>query len=1039
MIRHIISFSVKNKIFILFSTIFIVILGIWSLTRVPIDAVPDITNNQVQVITQTPNLSTADIEQFITYPVELAVANLPGVEEIRSISRFGLSVTTIVFKDNLGTYLPRQLVLEKLDEIKGQIPEGMGNTFLGPITTGLGEIYQYTLEVDPEYESVYDLYDLRTIQDWIIRRQMALVPGVIEVNAFGGYVKQYEVAISPNTLNSMGVTFQEIISSLQDNNANTGGAYIEKDHMANYIRGDGLIRSHTDIEEIVVKVQNNIPITIKDIGKVQVGHGVRYGAFTKDGKGEGVGGIILMMKGENSNQVIKSVKERMSEIQKSLPEGITIEPFLDRSKLIKSTTSTVVNNLTEGALIVIFVLVFLLGNFRGGLIVASIIPLSLLFALILMNVFGVWANLMSLGAIDFGIIVDGAVIIVEGSVFLIAKRGLGYHTLTKEAREEMVIDSSSKMMNAAFFGQLIILIVFLPILSLKGIEGKMFKPMAYTFIFAMIGVIILCLTYVPAATAYFVRVKKSNKIYLGDRFISWLEDIYLKVIKTSIQYSFLIIAIAIGLMAGSVVVFQKLGGEFIPKLDEGDIAFHDILKPGSSLSEGIEVTTKVERTILDNFPEAERVLSRIGVSDVPIDLMPMDAADCFIILKPKSEWTTAKTKEELIESIKEKLLTIPGVNYEFTQPIEMRFNELMTGVREDIAIKIFGDDLEILEIKANQVADLISDIEGIGDLRVEATSGLPQITIKYKRERLAQYGLVIKELNNIVESAFGGFTAGVVYENEKRFDLVVRLDKKHRTEIRDIKQLFVEIPNGSLIPLQEIAEISYKPGPMQISRDNTKRRTYVGVNVRGRDVQSLVSDIQDRLNRSLELPPGYYLEYGGAFENLKKATERLSIVVPASLGLIFILIFISLKSFKQTVIIYVSIPFAAIGGVLSLWFRDMPFSISAGIGFIVLFGIAVLNGLVLMHGWNDLKSKSTPLIQRTTEGAKRRVRPILLTASTDILGFLPMAIATSAGAEVQRPLATVVIGGMVSATVLTLIVLPILYQWTEKTKRTFQA
>lgn len=1032
MINQIISFSIKNKLIIGLLTLALIIGGIWSITKVPLDAVPDITNNQVQVITQAPNLGTEDIEQFVTYPVEVAMANLPGVTEIRSVSRFGLSVVTIVFEDDMGTYLPRQLVGEKLTEVKEEIPQGFGEPSMGPISTGLGEIYQYTLEVDSAYRNQYSSSDLRTMQDWIVRRQMAMVPGVVEVNAFGGNIKQYEVAVDPDELKAIGLTISDIFNALEKNNQNTGGAYIEKDHYANFIRGEGLARSLKDLENIVVTNVNGLPITIKDVAKVGFGKAVRYGAFTKDGKGEAVGGMILMLKGANSNDVIQAVKQRVSEIQKSLPEGVTIEPFLDRSALIAKTTSTVSQNLMEGALIVIFVLVFLLGNWRGGLIVASTIPLSLLFAFILMNVFDVWANLMSLGAIDFGIIVDGAVIIVEGTVFLLHDKVLKKQNITAKVRNEVAYSASSKMMNSAFFGQLIILIVFIPILALQGVEGKMFQPMALTFMFAMIGVMILCLTYVPMMSAWFIRMNPKNKTSWGDRFVIWLENIYEPTLGRALRGAKWVIVSAIVLLGLAVFTFTRMGGEFIPQLDEGDIAFHVILKPGSSLSESIETATKIERILLAEFPEVKHAMTRFGVADVPTDPMPMDIGDCFVLLKPQDEWVSADSKEELIEKIKEAVSVVPGVNYEFTQPIEMRFNELLTGVREDIAVKLFGEDLDILATKAEEMGKIISTVQGVGDMKVEATSGLPQMTVQYNRHKLAQYGLHVEDLNTVIQSAFSGGKAGVIFEGEKRFDLVVRLDEQHRTSIDDLKNLYVNLPNGSQIPLKELADISYQPGPMQISRDNTNRRTYVGINVRGRDVKSLVEEIQQKLDAQLDLPPGYYIRYGGAFENLERASKRLQIVVPIALGLIFLLIFFALKSFKQSMMIYMAIPLAAIGGIFSLWLRDMPFSISAGVGFIVLFGVAVLNGLVLISGWNELKEEGvSDLNERIRLGARRRIRPILLTALTDVLGFLPMAISTSAGAEVQQPLATVVIGGMITATLLTLFVLPILYRWVE--------
>ena len=1032
MINKIIDFSINNKFIIGLLTLTIIGAGIWSMTKVPIDAVPDITNNQVQVITQAPNLGTEDIEQIVTYPIEVAMSNLPDVQEIRSISRFGLSVVTIVFDDDMGTYLPRQLVAEKLNEVKEQIPAGFGEPTMGPISTGLGEIYQYTLKVAPEYKDKYSVTDLRTIQDWIVQRQMAMVEGVVEVNAIGGKIKQYEVAVDPNDLNAIGLTITDVFNALEVNNQNTGGAYIEKNHQANFIRGEGLVRSLEDIKKITVKNINNIPVTIGDIATVQFGSAIRYGALTQDGEGEVVGGLVMMLKGANSNDVISNVKERMAQIEKSLPEGVIIEPLLDRSKLIGETTSTVTTNLIEGALIVIFVLIFLLGNWRGGLIVASTIPLSLLFAFILMNVFDVWVNLMSLGAIDFGIIVDGAVIIVESTVFLIASQVLKKKQLTSKERDKVASNASKKMMNAAFFGQLIILIVFLPILALQGIEGKMFKPMALTFIFAMIGAMVLCLTYVPMMSALVLRAPKNDKKSYGDRFVHWVEDKYQPLLVRALRKGKWVIGIAVVLFGITVFMFSRMGGEFIPQLDEGDIAFHAILKPGSSLTETIETTTKIEQIVKAKFPEVDKIVSRIGVAEIPTDPMPMDLADVFVILKPKSEWTTAETKDELIEKMKEAVEIVPGVNYEFTQPIEMRFNELLEGVREDIAIKLYGEDIDILSQKAEEISKIIAGTDGIGDMKAEATTGLPQMTINYNRNKLAQYGLQINTLNQTVQSAFAGGTAGVIFEGEKRFDLVVRLSSQNRTDITDVQNLYINLPSGAQIPLREIADVSYKAGPMQISRDNTNRRTYVGVNVRGRDVKSLVTEIKSKLDTQLELPSGYFIRYGGAFENLERASNRLQTVVPVALLLIFILIYFALKSLPQTLMIYIAIPMATIGGVVALWLRDMPFSISAGVGFIVLFGVAVLNGLVMISGLNELKEEGvTNLKDRIVEGTKRRIRPIMLTAFTDVLGFLPMAISSSAGAEVQRPLATVVIGGLLTSTLLTLFVLPILYHWVE--------
>lgn len=1034
MINNIISFSIKNKALVWLMTIGLIIGGIYSATKVPLDAVPDITNNQVLVITTAPNLGTEDIEQFVTYQVELAMANLPDVTEIRSVSRFGLSVVTIVFKDDAGTYLPRQLVSEALNEVKEKIPKGFGEPFMAPISSGLGEIYQYTLEVDPKFEDKYDDMELRSIQDWIVKRQMAMLPGVVEVNSFGGHGKQYEVAVNPDKLRSMNLTILDIFEALENNNQNTGAAYIEKNHQANFIRGEGLMRSSDDIKNTLVKNINNKPVFIRDVAKVKFGSFLRYGAFTKNGKGEAVGGIVMMLKGENSNDVIKNVKERIALIQKSLPEGVAIKPFLDRSKLIKSTTSTVAENLSIGALIVIFILVIFLGNLRGGLIVASTIPLALLFAFIMMKIFGVWANLMSLGALDFGILIDGAVIIIESMIYYLHKKNYIGTKITQQKRDELAYKSSSKMMNSAFFGQLIILIVFIPVLALQGIEGKMFIPMAMTFGFAVIGVALLSLTYIPMMASTFLNPPKTNKKTWGDKAIAKIENIYTPAVDWSLRKGKFIIIAAIVLLIFGGFLFSRMGAEFMPKLDEGDFAFQAILKPGTSLSELVKTSTRLEQIVMNNFPdEVASIQSRIGVADLPMDPMPIDIADIFVILKPKSEWKKVKSKKELVEKVKEKVSVLPGINFEFTQPIEMRFNELLTGIREDVAVKLYGDDLNILADKAEEITSLISGIRGIAGVKAEATRGLPQITVKYNRNELAKYDLNINELNKVLETAFSGSTAGKIYEGERMFDLVVRLDEQHRTSIDDIRDLFVNLPDGNQIPLKTVADVSYKAGPMQIGRDNTNRRTYVGINVEGRDIKSLVEEIQQTLDEKLELPTGYYIRYGGAFENLERATKRLSMVVPLALALIFMLVFFAVKSIKQSMMIYIAIPFAAVGGIFSLYLRGMPLSISAGVGFIVLFGVAVLNGLVLISGFNEMKAEGKySLLEIIKKGSVRRIRPILLTASTDILGFLPMAVSASAGAEIQRPLATVVIGGMLSSTLLTLIVLPILYKWVEE-------
>ena len=1029
MIDYIIAYSIRNKFLIGLAVLGIIGWGIYSLSQLPIDAVPDITNNQVQIITVSPTLAAQEVEQFISYPVELAMQNLPGVEEIRSISRFGLSVVTVVFKDKMGTYLPRQLVSEKLIEAKAEIPDGFGEPGMAPITTGLGEIYQYVLRAKEGYEDKYNAMELRTIQDWIVKRQLAGTPGLVEVNSFGGYLKQYEVGINPERLRSMNVTVSEIFEALQQNNENTGGSYIEKGPNAYFIRGEGMVKSLEDIGDIVIKTVEGIPVFTRDVARVHFGSAPRFGAMTRNGEGEVTGGMVLMLKGENTEAVIGNVKERIEQIQKTLPEGLLIEPFIDRTKFIDKTIHTVSKNLLEGGLIVIFVLVLLLGNFRAGFIVASIIPLAMLFAISLMNLFGVSANLMSLGAIDFGLVVDGAVIIVENVIFTISyKYGKLNRMLSSDERDNLTNSSASRMMRSALFGQIIILIVYFPILSLTGIEGKMFGPMAMTVSFVIIGAIILCLTYVPMMAALLLRKGESEKKTISDSIMTGLHRIYTPVIKAALNHRILTIVLAVALFGLSLFTFSNMGGEFIPKLEEGDLAVNFSIKPGSSLSQTVKTGTQLEKIILENFPEVNEVLTRVGAAEIPTDPMPIESGDLFILLKEKEEWTTADNLPELVDSIKEKMSLIPGVNFEFSQPIELRFNELMTGVRSDIAIKIYGEDLDILFENANKLNGIIQGIPGVGDTKVEQIVGLPQMLFQYKRNKLAQYGLQVEELNHLVKTAFAGDATGVVFEGEKRFDLVVRLEENFRKDIGNIENLYVNLPGGAQVPLKEVADINLKEGPMQISRDNAKRRIVVGVNVRNRDVQSVVEDMQHALASQLKLPPGYYITYGGQFENLTKAKERLGVAVPIALLLILLMLFFAFNSMTQALLIFTAIPFSAIGGVFALHFRGMNFNISAGIGFIALFGVAVLFGILLVNYFNQLKEEGvTDVKERILKGTKIILRPLIIAAALAILGFLPMALSTSAGAEVQKPLATVVIGGLISATILTLVMLPVLY------------
>jgi cobalt-zinc-cadmium resistance protein CzcA len=929
---------------------------------------------------------------------------------------------------------------KKIKSASENIPEGFGTPQMGPITTGLGEIYQYILDVKPGYEDKYSNTELRTIQDWIIKRQLSGIPGVVEVNTWGGHLKQYEVAINTHKLNAMNITASEIFTALEKNNSVSGGGYIEKENQAYFIRGEGLISSLEDIGNIVVKTQNGFPIYVKDIAKVQFGSAPRFGAITGNGEGEKVLGQVMMLKDGNSNQVIKDVQDRVAEISESLPEGVYINPFLDRSVLIGKTTFTIAENLILGVLIVIFVVVLLLGNFRSGLVVASVIPLSLLFTISMMYIFGVDANLMSMGAIDFGIIIDGAVIIVEFVAFKISTNASKLNALPlgerQLAKDNLTVKSSSKMMNSAIFGQLIILIVFIPILSLSGVEGKMFIPMAQTFSFALIGAMLLCFTYVPVAAAVFLKPTEVSKRNISVRIMTFLNRFYEPTIRWALGAKKLVLGVAVLILAGTIYLFSTMGGEFIPTLDEGDFVIQPVLKTGTSLSNTIAITTQIENILIDNFPEVDQVVSRIGAAEVPTDPMSMEESDVIITLKPKKEWVSAKSKNELAEKFKEALAIIPGMEVEFTQPIEMRFNELITGVRADIAIKIFGEDLDILSSKGNEIKNLVENIEGVDDIIVEKVAGLPEMNVKFNRAKIARYGLNIKDLNEMIAMGFAGKSLGSIFEGEKRFDLVVRLDENNRRDLSNLQNLYVDTPSGEKVPLRELAEIKYSKGAAQISRDDTKRRIVVGINVRSRDLQSVVDDVQELIDANIKLPVGYTIDYGGQFENLQSAKDRLLIAVPVALLLIFVMLYFAFNSVKEALMIYSAIPLAAVGGVLLLWLRDMPFSISAGVGFIALFGIAVLNGIVLIEHFKELKKEGMKdKKELIIQGTKDRLRAVLLTASAAALGFLPMAISTNAGAEIQRPLATVVIGGLVTATFLTLIVLPVLYSIFDSDKK----
>lgn len=1026
MLNKIIQFSIKNKLIIGVMTLALIIWGLWSASKLPVDALPDVTNNQVVVITQAPTLAAQEVEQFITYPVERALSNVQGIDEMRSFSRFGLSVITVVFKEDMDIYFARQLIAEKLKTAEEEIPKGMGSPEMGPVTTGLGEIYQYVIHPKKGSEAKYSAMELRTMQDWIVGRQLTGIAGVAEVSGFGGISKQYEVAVSPDRLKAMNVTLPEVFVALEKNNENTGGAYIDRKPNAYFIRGVGLVKTFADIENIVIKIQSGVPVLIKDVGTVQFGSPPRYGAMTYNGEKEVVGGIVMMMKGANSASVVKLVKERMVTVQKSLPDDVEIEAFLDRTNLIDRAINTVKTNLIEGALIVILVLVLFLGNWRAGLIVASAIPLSLLFALALMNLFGVSANLMSLGAIDFGLIVDGAVIIVEATLHYLGSQKLAGR-LTQHQMDHVVEGSAKKMMSSAAFGQIIILIVYLPILSLQGVEGKMFRPMAETVAFAILGALLLSLTYIPMMSALFLSKNTKHKKNFSDKMMDLFQRGYAPLLKGALKIKYAIVAVAVGLLIIAVFIFKNMGGEFIPTLEEGDYAIEFVLPQGSSLSQTTETVMMAERMLM-KFPEVKMVIGKTGAGDVATDPMPPEATDLMVILKDKKEWKSNLGFYELSDKMRDKLSEIPGVIAEPSQPIQMRFNELMTGIRQDVAIKIFGENLDSLVTYANKVAKVIGSIEGITQPQVERVDGLPQITIEYDRAKLAGYGLNIEDINHVVSTAFAGEEAGVVFENERKFDLVLRLDSTHRTNLDDVSELFVPMSNGNQIPLSQVASVSFKSGPAQISRESGKRRIYVSFNVSGRDVASVVKEAQQKLDAKVKLPAGYYYTYGGTFENLQKASARLMIVVPLALALIFFMLYFTFNSVKNASLIFTAIPMSAIGGVFALLLRGMPFSISAGVGFIALFGVAVLNGIVLISTFNQLeKDGMKDIMQRVREGTRIRLRPVLMTASVAALGFIPMAFSSGAGAEVQKPLATVVIGGLITATLLTLVVLPCLY------------
>lgn len=1030
MFKAIVHFSIQKKLFVGLTTLFLLLGGIYAMMTLPIDAVPDITNNQVQIVTVSPTLAPQEVEQLITMPIEIAMSNIMNVEEIRSVSRFGLSLVTVVFKESVPTLDARQLINEQIQTVAGEIPTELGTPELMPITTGLGEIYQYVLRVEPGYEEKYDAMELRTIQDWIVKRQLSGIPGIVEINSFGGYLKQYEVAVDLDALYSLNITIGEVFEALNRNNQNTGGSYIEKINKAYYIRSEGMIGKIKDIERIVITNRGGIPIHISDVGSVRFGSAKRFGAMTKDGEGECVGGIAMMLKGANANVVTKELEARVERVQKMLPEGVRVEPYLNRSELVDRNISTVIRNLIEGALIVFIVLIIFLGNVRAGLIVASVIPLAMLFAFILMRVFGVSANLMSLGAIDFGIVVDGSIVILEGILAHIYSRRLMGRTLSAEEMDREVEAGAGHVARSATFAVLIILIVFFPLLTLTGIEGKYFTPMAKTLVFCIIGALILSLTYVPMMASLFLKRTISSKPTFADRFFGKLNGVYRRTLHFCLRHIWGTIACSFAALAVSLFLFTRLGAEFIPTLDEGDFAMQMTLPAGSSLTHSIELSKQAEETLMKNFPEIKHVVAKIGTAEVPTDPMAVEDADIMIVMKPFKEWTSASSRAEMVEKMKASLEPITGAEFNFSQPIQLRFNELMTGAKADIAIKLYGEDMAELYKKAKEASLFVEQVPGAADVIVEQAMGLPQLVVHYDRAKIARYGMNIEELNTIIRTAYAGEAAGVVFENERRFDLVLRLDNDKVADL-NLDKLFVRTAEGIQIPVSEVATIELVNGPLQINRDATKRRIVIGVNVRDADIQKVVRTIQETLDKHIKLEPGYYFEYGGQFENLQNAIDTLTIVIPVALSLILLLLFFAFKSVTYSLVVFSTVPLSLIGGILALWLRGLPFSISAGVGFIALFGVAVLNGILMINHFNNLRKQTK--YQMTTnrilaKGCPHLLRPVFLTGLVASLGFVPMAIAKSAGAEVQRPLATVVIGGLIVSTILTLIIIPVFYR-----------
>lgn len=1034
MLTRIVSFSVKNRLLVVFAVLLVGALGIRAMQKLPIDAVPDVTNVQVQVLTTAPALGPLEVEQFITFPVESVMSGLPRVEQIRSISRFGLSAVTVVFEEGSDIYWARQLVAERLAAAREKIPEGYGSPELGPITSGLGEIYQFEVKGDSMCEpgqdrpDCYTLMELRTILDWYVAYQLRTVPGVVEVNTFGGELKTYEVEVDPGRLTALSLSLEDVFQALEHNNANAGGAYLARAGEQSLIRGEGLVQSLADVERIVVTTRNDgTPIRIADLARVHFAPMVRQGAVTRDGRGEAVCGIAMMLLGANSREVSAEVSRKIEEIRPTLPKGVTIETFYNRTELVQRTIRTVVTNLIEGGVMVVVVLLLVLGNLRGGLLVASAIPLSMLAAFIGMRALGISGNLMSLGALDFGLIVDGSVVIVEN-----AMRRLAEERARGDDVPAAMESAAGQVARPVVFAVAIIMIVYIPILTLEGIEGKMFRPMAITVVLALAASLVLALTWMPAVASWIFRKGVDER---ETWLVRKLGAIYEPVLRRAVARPRLTASLAAAGFVASLAVVPLLGAEFVPRLDEGAIAIQSIRLPSVSLEQSLEMNGRMERAILERFPdEAATVVSKTGRAEIATDPMGVDVSDVYVILKPKQGWKRATTQAELVEAMERVLRDeVPGQNYSFSQPIELRTNELISGARSDIAISIFGPDLDELRKAGERVVDVVRRVPGAADVKAEQAAGQPYIRVIVDREQIARYGVNTRDVLDAV-SAMGGRAVGEVFEGQRRFALQVRFAESARQDLDAIRRIPIAGPDAKLVPLGELARIEREPGPAQISRDRVQRRLTVEANVRGRDLAGFVAEAKQALGGANVVPAGYFVEWGGQFKNLAEASGRLAIAVPAALVLIFLLLFMTYGSARPALMIYANVPVAATGGLIALALRGMPFSISAGVGFIALFGIAVLNGVVLMSYLLEIQPLHPTSTDAALVGARVRLRPVMMTALVASLGFLPMAISGSAGAEVQRPLATVVIGGLLTSTLLTLLVLPAVYAWLGRPK-----